>query len=232
MRDTMKLRLPYLVEDVDRHGVTRVYFRRKGQAKVRIRALPGSKEFSDTYHKLLDGEPTAPSDNLKGRGAIKTGTYRWLCTQYFSSWEFRRLDPRTQRTVRSILEGTLAERVRPERPELFADYPLTLMTAKSIRVLRDRKVGLPGAADKRVKVVRRLFNWAAQNDLVRHNPARDVTLISAVTGGFHSWTPEEVRKFEERHPIGCRARLALALLMFTGARRSDVVLLGRQHVRD
>jgi len=35
-----------------------------------------------------------------------------------------------------------------------------------------------------------------------------------------------------RHPIGTKARLALALLLFTGARRGDVVTFGRQHVKD
>jgi integrase len=32
--------------------------------------------------------------------------------------------------------------------------------------------------------------------------------------------------------VGSRARLALALLLYTGQRRSDVVRMGRQHVRD
>jgi integrase len=45
-------------------------------------------------------------------------------------------------------------------------------------------------------------------------------------------TLEEVRQFERRHPIGTKARLALALLLFTGQRRSDITRLGRQHVRD
>ena len=41
-----------------------------------------------------------------------------------------------------------------------------------------------------------------------------------------------MRQFEKRHPIGTKARLALALLLFTGVRRGDVVGLGRQHVKD
>src|SRR5262249_1938741 len=48
----------------------------------------------------------------------------------------------------------------------------------------------------------------------------------------HTWTPAEVRQFEERHPIGTKARLALSLLLFTGQRRSDITRFGRQHVRD
>ena len=227
----MKIRLPYVVEDVDRHGNVRVYFRRRGQPKVRIHPSPGTPEFSILYHALVNEmeaglAPAPPNDE------VRRGTYRWLCVQYFSAPEFKRLDPRTQRNIRSILEYTMMECVRPDRVETFANFPLASMTTKAIRVLRDRKTDLPGAADKRVKTIRRLFTWAAQNDLVTHNPARDVNLISPVTGGFRTWTLEEVEQFEDRHPIGTRARLAVALLLYTGVRRSDIVLLGKQHVRD
>src|SRR5437764_4887290 len=34
------------------------------------------------------------------------------------------------------------------------------------------------------------------------------------------------------YPIGSRARLALALLLYTAQRRSDVIRMGRQHIRD
>jgi len=50
--------------------------------------------------------------------------------------------------------------------------------------------------------------------------------------GYHTWTPEEVRQFEARHPVGTKARLALALLLFTGQRRSDITRLGRQHAHN
>lgn len=40
-----------------------------------------------------------------------------------------------------------------------------------------------------------------------------------------------MRQYERRHPIGAKAHVALALLVCTGVRRSDVVLVGRQHVR-
>src|SRR5262249_42451044 len=50
--------------------------------------------------------------------------------------------------------------------------------------------------------------------------------------GYHSWTEAEIAQFEKRHPIGSRSRLAFALLLFTGQRRSDVVAMGRQHITD
>jgi integrase len=44
-----------------------------------------------------------------------------------------------------------------------------------------------------------------------------------------SWTDGEIAAYELAHPIGSTARLALAL---GGQRRSDVVRMGRQHIRD
>ena len=65
------------------------------------------------------------------------------------------------------------------------------------------------------------------------NPARDVPLLRPVrAGGFPTWTVADIEKFEKRHPIGSKARLALALLSYTGVRRSDVVQLGKQHLRN
>jgi len=41
-----------------------------------------------------------------------------------------------------------------------------------------------------------------------------------------------VRQYEERHPQGSKARLALHLGLFTGLRLSDLATLGKQHIRD
>ena len=70
------------------------------------------------------------------------------------------------------------------------------------------------------------FKWAVEADHTDSNPAKEVPYIKTGSQGFHSWTIEEVRQYEARHPVGTRARLALALLLYTTQRRSDVVLLG------
>ena len=104
---------------------------------------------------------------------------------------------------------------------------------ESIRVLRDRKAGLPEAANGRLKAIRAVFSWALEDEVecVTSNPARDVTRLKNASSGYHSWTLEEVEQFEACHPIGTTPRLAIALLAYTGVRRSDVVLLGKQHAR-
>jgi integrase len=60
----------------------------------------------------------------------------------------------------------------------------------------------------------------------------NVRSIRVKSDGFHSWTEDEIARFEACHPIGSRARLAFALLLYTGQRRSDVIRMGPQHIRD
>jgi len=111
------------------------------------------------------------------------------------------------------------------------DCPLSALSTAHVKMLRDRKVGAPGAANNRRKYLSSMFGWAVERGLMRTNPAREVRKVRYATSGFHTWTVEQVRQFEARHPIGTKARLALALLLFLGVRRGDVVTLGRQHVK-
>ena len=48
--------------------------------------------------------------------------------------------------------------------------------------------------------------------------------------GIHAWTEDQIAAFEAHHPIGSKARLALALGLYTIQRGSDVVRMGWQHV--
>src|ERR1700731_3231517 len=114
----VSLRLKYVVEDVDRHGNVRVYFRRPGFAKIRLNGLPGSEEFQAAYARAL---------------AIiaERGSMTWLCQGYYKSADFRRLDPRTQRVRRLILEGLSASGAGP--------LPFNKLTPASILRWRDSK---------------------------------------------------------------------------------------------
>jgi integrase len=103
-----------------------------------------------------------------------------------------------------------------------------------VRVLRDRKKAYPEAANIRLKALRGLFNWAMENTAtsITKNPAREVAKLKVREDGYHAWTDAERKQFEDRHPIGTKARLAYALLFHTGQRRSDIVRFGRQHVHN
>ena len=68
----------------------------------------------------------------------------------------------------------------------------------------------PEAANSMVKALRRVFAVAVDDEVpgIKSNPAREVPYLRSRSQGHHSWTIEEVGKFEERHPVGTKARLA------------------------
>jgi integrase len=216
----------------DRHGRVRWYYRRHGKQRP-IPFEPGTAEFQRVYDALNgSSDPTTTTSDRPEN--VNSGTWRWLCVRYFASMDFEQLDPETQRVRRRTLESTCEEPWEPGSSKTFGNAPIAAMTPHALAVLRDRKKGLPEAQRGRLKAISRVFDWAMrpENKItgIASNPAKVVQRPKEnPDGGFHSWTPDEVAQFEERHPIGTKARLALALFLFTGQRKSDVVLFGRQH---
>jgi integrase len=221
---TGEMILKYLVEDMDRHGNVRLYVRQPGRKKIRLRAIPGTDEFLQEYRQALGKMPaTETRQPLIGKTAVKSGSFHWLCAQYYASGEFRQLDPRTRRVRRLILDKLC---------EHDGDKPFALMEPRHIRKRRDEKAGTPEAANGLVKALRQVFNFAVEYELAERNPAKEVRYLQSNSDGHHSWSIEEVCQFERHHPVGTKARLALALLLYTGQRRSDVVGLGPAHLKD
>jgi integrase len=218
----------YVVED-NTDGVLRFYFRKRGQKKVRLPGVPGSDEFNKAYYDALNGVLTAERIGPKMSSA---GTLRWLCEKYFQSSDYIGLDPRTRLVRKQIIEHIWAEPIKTGSSKIFEDVPVSALTPKAVRVLRDRKAGLPEAGNGRIKALRAVFSWATSKDveLALTNPARDVDYFKGTSDGFHTWTEGELEKYEARHPVGTKARLAMALMLYTGQRRSDIILFGRQHV--
>jgi integrase len=114
-------------------------------------------------------------------------------------------------------------------------FRFAAMETRHVAKLRDEKAALPEAANNRVKALRQLFAWATSPEYryATKNPAREVAkLRSNNPDGLQAWSEEDVARYEARHPIGSRARLAFDLLLYTGVRRSDVVRLGPQMEHD
>jgi integrase len=227
----VRANFPYLISDRDRHGVVRYYVRRHGR-EIRIRDKLGSEAFVAAYMEALRALDPVAADRRVAMTRADVGTLGWLAACYFASAEFRKLDPISQRTRRAILEECLREPRRPGSVDLMRDCPINLLSSAHVKMLRDRKAAAPGAANNRRKWLSSMFGWAIENGMMATNPARDVRHISYASDGFHTWTVDEVGQFEARHPIGTKARLALALLLYLGVRRGDLVTLGRQHVKD
>jgi len=215
-----RIQVKYVVEDVDRHGTVRIYLRRPGFAKVRLEGPKGSPQFWKSYYDALANKRPK---SIRAVGGKTPGTFRWLCEQYFVSAPFKRLSPRTQYVRRGILDKICMEK---------GENPFAMMEARHVRAMRDERAEKPDAANSIIKALRQLFAFAVEYELADRNPARDVSYVKSSSQGIHSWSLEEVHQFEQRHPIGTKARLALALMLYTGQRRSDVVRFGRQHLRN
>ncbi|MGA9561610.1 MAG: tyrosine-type recombinase/integrase, partial [Pseudolabrys sp.] len=66
----------------------------------------------------------------------------------------------------------------------------------------------------------------------REDPTQGIRALKPKSKtGFHRWSEAEIAQFEERHPVGSKPRLALALGLYTGQARQDVVAMGPQHIK-
>jgi integrase len=186
--------------------------------------MPGTAAFDAEYQRAFSGEckPPSPSQHT----VAMPGTMRWLCEQYYASAAFQSLAASTRKVRRGILD---------EICRRSGNFRLATMEARHVAKLRDEKAAFPEAANNRVKALRRLFAWASSPEYgyATKNPARQVArLRSDNPEGWRPWSEEDVARYEARHPIGTKARLAFDLLLYTGVRRSDVVRLGPQMERD
>jgi integrase len=89
----------------------------------------------------------------------------------------------------------------------------------------------PHSARNWLKTFRHFIRWCESRKLVRTDPTWGLRIRIPKSDGHHTWTEDEVAAFEAYHPIGSKARLALALGLYTAQRRADVVRMGRQHIR-
>lgn len=78
----------------------------------------------------------------------------------------------------------------------------------------------PGAALSILKILRVLIRHAIDIGWLDHDPSLGIKRPK--TQEIRSWTDDEVAAFEQRWPVGTKQRLAFALMLFTGQRRSDV----------
>jgi integrase len=212
-----RIDLPYVQRFTDRHGKLRHYFRRPGRKTVSLPGNPGSDEFLTAYQNAVN------SIRSTGAQGVEPGSIFALVAAYYQSPEWKALKPQTQKASRLILDKFRSE---------FGSGPAARFEEQHLRRILDKMSDRPWAAKNLLKRLRGVFKFALLRKLVRHDPTCGVRVATPKTDGFRAWTDGDIENFMAKWPVGSRARLALCLLLFTGQRRSDVVRMGRQHVRD
>lgn len=207
--------LPRYVNRVrTRHGKVMFYFRKGHGTWQRLPDL-GEPGFEAAYAAALSGAAAPPATKADPR------SLRWLIESYKRSAHWAQLAPSTRRMRDNILQHVASE---------AGHVPYRAIGRKHINEAIDRKPPHAGATFR--KVMSQLFSWAVSVDLLPVNPVNEARRPKIKSGGFHTWTVEEVERFHARWPLGTRERLAMDLALFTGLRRSDLYRVGRQHVRD
>jgi integrase len=222
----------YCYEDKDRKGNNRVYLRKPGQPKVRLRGMAWTKSFMEAYETALNG---AASPVRPALDTSKPTSWRWLCEAYMASAEFKKLTGTTPNTRRLILESTWKEPINPDKTDvLFADMPISKMTPIAVRVLRDRKARFKAAANDRRKIMGYVFAWGmeAHPNIVLRNPVRDVARLKHKVTNVPPWSEDDFHCFMKKYQAGSKERRAMALHLYTGARGCDARLFGPQHVKN
>jgi integrase len=213
-----KIRLKYIHEFRDRHGKIRRYVRLPGRKKVPLPGAPGTEAFMAAYQEALAGE--APRVEI-GTTRTRPGTVNASIVAYYGHSSFLGLALQTQKMRRAILERFRAE---------HGERRVALMQREHVaRMIASKKAF---AARNWLKTLRGLMQFAVTAGLRDDDPTAGILLPKARAGAFHTWTEDEIAQFEARHPVGSRPRLAMALLLYTAARRGDVVGFGPQHIRD
>lgn len=215
-RPPVTRKLPFLKSYRDRHGKERHYFRKPGSPSIALPGAHGSKEFMEAYWRLRED---APKREI-GKEAEVAGSFGALIALYYKSRAYTTLKDITKATYRNSLERFRAK---------HGKQPVKGIRQRHIVAIFE---DLGGRQDTLRKVLRLILNHALERGWIDVHPMAQLRRPRKADKGFRAWTEEEVSAYEAKWPAGSRERLALALLVFTGQRRQDVVGMGRQHVKD
>jgi len=210
----MKVPVKNVRVEFDRYGNERIYYRVRHGKRTRLRGPVGSPEFWSDYNQAA---------SMTEQPGTKGDTLRVLCVRYYGSAAYKQLKASTRNVRRNMLDRFC---------EAHGHKRYAQLEPRHCRTIRDTYTETPDAWNNLRKAMIQVFKYAVEYDLVASNPFAQVTKLKSRPGGIHAWTLDEIARFEARHPIGTKARLAMALLLYTGQRRGDVVGMGRQHIRD
>lgn len=231
----------YVTTTTNRHGRLVRYFKKRGQAKIRLHAEPGTVEFEQEYQAARDGivpptprpandqRPTNPLERVAAAKAAQS--FKWLLQQYERSPEYKSLKP-ASKNLRSTPLWEIANTIHPTFKRPFGDIPFAKFERRDVEWFRDN-APTPGKGNTFCTYLSIFLNWSVDKGHLQVNVAsRVMRRAKENQRGFHTWTEAECAKYEAAHPVGTQARLAYELIRFLGVRRSDLMELGPSKLRN
>jgi integrase len=205
---------------------------RKAGASVYLTGIPWSEAFMRQYAQALEGVQVGAGNIGAERTAPNTlGALIKAYLDPASTSLFKTRAAETKRTQRNILEN-FAEQYG-DRPLYRTDrhgQRIMLLLPEHMQAIVNAKAMTPFAQRNFLNTVGVMFRWARREGRITLDPTAGVIREKVKTSGYPTWTEAQITLFESVHPIGSKARLAFALLLYTGQRRGDIVRLGRSNI--
>jgi integrase len=197
----------------------RYYFRCRGQKAIPLPGLPGSEEFMAAYAAALAGIESATVEI--GASRTQPGTIDALCVSYYRSDAWTRLTEDTREGRYRVIERWRAAH-GSKRVALLQREHIEKMLAK---------LGTTSAKRLWLASIRGLLQ-AAIPTLRKDDPTAGIAVKLPKGKGHHTWTDDEIEQYRAHWPLGTQQRLVMEFALETVSRRSEIVRLGPQHVKN
>ena len=203
----------------DARGGKRIRLRKTIKGRKIDTYLPGpwgSAAMVAAYNAAITGTQTAPATDAA------SGTFDHTVTHYLASKGFADLRESTRYHKRLRLDWIRGK---------IGSARLANLEPRHVETMMDMKGGAT-AANRLHKELSELYSFACKRlGFKGVSPTEQVDRRNVKPDGFHTWTAEQVQQFRDHHPTGTLARLALELIVGTGAARADASAMGRQNIK-
>lgn len=211
----------------DRNGATRWRFRHGGRT-VSLRGQPGEPGFDAAYMAARTGQ-ARPSDvqpigfaGAPGLPAARTMADAWA--RWKKSHKWKTASPLTRQKNESLASRLLATPVAPGSALTWADAPMADLKRRHILQILADNSDTPHKAKHILVAIRKMITVALDEEWIDHDPSARISWRPAY-GGWRAWTPDEMKAFCTRWPIGTTPRLVFSIALWLGNRRSDLASL-------
>lgn len=207
----MRVQMKYVTATRVR-GKRYYYYRRDGKTWGRLKGEPGSRQFLADYHRI---DATFRGDN---RTDIPN-SFADVLAQYLAAPEYRDLKDTTKQSYRSVID---------QMRDVLGPADIRDIRRSHVKAYRDKMQDRPGMANLSLAVMRNVFNYAIDLDLIRANPVQGVRTLR--TGSHSPWPEDAIADVIENAPAHIARAVVLAL--HTGQRKGDVLKMRWSDIED
>jgi integrase len=191
------------------------YYRRDGR-NIPIGSAPGQAGFRERYDALH-----AQFERGPGEGKLPGSLGALIILYKTTSPEYKKAAASTKRAYDAYLQYL---------DEKHGKLMVTSMPRSFVFGLRNKFQATPRKANYIVQVLRLVLSFGVDSGWRADNPASRPKLLKPDGDGHRPFEESEIAAFRAKWPIGKLERTAFELLINTGQRIGDIVLMSRAHL--